>query len=269
MAAACWWKVQQKVWITHQRLVPVQPGQRLGPSLPVGAVIDPVQLVQPALAQGPVPGVVSWPCFPTRPKVVPVPKVTRMYRLAWSHWGIRELFLHTALSGQSSFTTHSQGPSFYWSLTMDDMHGPPHGASISIVPSMAPAERAFFLAPTVQATVWTLGVLAVGSSQVAVIWVVEVAAVSEARGGALALQVARVLARCEVIVHMSVLGVHFPLSVWRSRPTAIFKTQTLAHAVHAVQLFLSHLRNAVEALAAERLLLHYLPLEVPANPFLG
>lgn len=149
MAAACWWKVQQKVWITHQRLVPVQPGQRLGPSLPVGAVIDPVQLVQPALAQGPVPGVVSWPGLPTRPKVVPVPKVTRVYRLGCSHWGIRELLLHTALTGQSSFTTHSQRPPFYRPFAMDDVHGPPHGAPVSIVPSMDPAQRAFFLAATV------------------------------------------------------------------------------------------------------------------------
>lgn len=105
------------------------------------------------------------------------------------------------------------------------------------------------------------------SSLDAVVWAVAVAVVSEARGGALALQVARVLAWGEVVVHVGVLGVHPPLSVWCSRPPAVFKTQALAHAVHTVQLFLSYLGDAVEALTAERLLLHHLPLEVPADSF--
>lgn len=139
MGAACWWKLQQKVWITHQRLVPVEPGQRLGPSLPVGTVIDPVQLVQPALAQGPLPGVVSWPGLPNRPKVLPVPKVTRVYRLGCSHWDVRELLLHAALASQSSFTAHSQRSPFYWAFTVDDAHRSPHGAPVCIVPSMTPA----------------------------------------------------------------------------------------------------------------------------------
>lgn len=103
----------------------------------------------------------------------------------------------------------------------------------------------------------------------AVVWIVAIAAVGETRGGALALQVTGALAVGEMVVHVGVLGVHPPLSVWCSRPPAVFKAQALAHAVHAVQLFLSHLRDAVETFAAERLLLYNLPLEVPAVSFLG
>lgn len=229
----------------------------------MGAVIDPVQLVQPALAQGSFPGVVSWPDLPTRPHVLPVPKVARVYRFVSSHRGVRELLLYAALTGQSSFTAHCQGSPLYRALTVDDAHRPPNGAPMGVIPSVTPSQGPLFLAAAVQAAVRALGVLPVGSSVAAVVRTVAVAAVGEARGGALALQT-DVLARGEVVAHVvALLGVPPPLSLRRARPPTLLEAQMLAHAVQAVRLLLGHLRDAVETLAAERPLLHHFPLEIP------
>lgn len=77
------------------------------------------------------------------------------------------------------------------------------------------------------------------------------------------------LAGGDIVVHVGVLWVHPPLNVRRSRASTLFKAQALAHAVHAVRFLLGHLRDAVETLSAERLLLHHLSLEVPAVSLLG
>lgn len=98
-------------------------------------------------------------------------------------------------------------------------------------------------------------------AQIPLLGVVAEAAVAEARGGALPLQVAVVL--------VGVAGKQPPLSVWRSGTPTVFRTKVLAHAIHPIQVLLSHLGDAVETLAAHGLLLHHLPLEVPADPFLG
>lgn len=251
----------------------------------MGAVIDPVQLVEPALAQGPVPGVVFGAGLPPGSKMLPVPKVPRVHRPGCRRRAVRKLLLHAALTGQSPLAAHGQGPPLHGALAVDDVHGAPRraaaaAAAISQVASVAAAQRALLLTATVQSAVGTLGVLAVEAAQDALVWavvvllvvlvrVVAAAVVGEAWRRALPLQVARALVLGTVPPGVRRRRRCPPLGARRRRPHAVFEAQPLAQDVHAVQLLLSHLGDAVEALAAQRALLHHLPLEVPAHPLLG
>lgn len=220
---------------THQRLVrdPVEPVHIAGPKVPV---IGPVQLVEPALAQGSVSGALPW--LPRWPVVhLPVPQVRQVARLR----AVTVVLIHAALPCQLFLPACSQGPSFYRPLTVDVADMAPHGAAVGVTPV---PQRALLLAATVQATVRTLG----EPAQTALLESVGIAG-----RGVLTLQQATVvLAGGEVVVLVGVLLVDTgapAVHAGGTRPAFVVKAQALmmmTHPIDSVRLVLSHLRDAVE-----------------------
>lgn len=232
---------------THRRLVrdPVEPVHIAGPKVPL---IRPVQLVEPALAQGSVPGVASGavPWFPLPlpawPVVhLPVPQVRQVARLR----AVTVVLIHAALPCQLPLPACSQGLSLYRPLTVDVVDRTPHGAAVGVTPV---PQRALLLTATVQAAVRALGGLAAGPVQAALLEITAIAG-----RGMLALQQATVvLAGGEVVVLVGVLLVDTgapAVHAGGTRPAFVVKAQALmmmTHPIDSVRLVLSHLRDAVE-----------------------
>lgn len=227
---------------THQGFIhcPVEPGNRVGPNVPV---IAPANLAQPALTLEPALRMVMM-------RII----VVMMVRLPHApplRNDVQEVLLHAALSREGPFPASGQCAPLHRALTVDDPHvGPrahPQRADpcVRMVPPSV-SERALLLAAAVKSAVGALGGLSATAAAPARTSGSPLIYRGVTRRGALPLQPPDALAGRQGVRLPRVLVIG-PRAHARSTWTSFLETQALTHDL-GVRVVLCHLRDAVEPL---------------------